>query len=159
MAPPLSELLLNDKRSALPSGYKSSPHDGKFSVSYAIVFRLLTVPCMTNPRYYAIHFGVARIFIITHFLHFTATEETWTTSFRGDGAALFSIWVGSNESRPWREALRKLMPIIQSSGMGKSRLVDETPTLVFTLPFCFRSESDGQCSTLIHHCKATHWWI
>ena len=37
------------------------------------------------------------------------------------------------------------VPIIQSSGMGKSRLVDETAKLIFTIPFCFRSESDGEC--------------
>ncbi|KIM71731.1 hypothetical protein PILCRDRAFT_93735 [Piloderma croceum F 1598] len=35
------------------------------------------------------------------------------------------------------------LTIIQSLGMGKSRLVDETAKLIFTIPFCFRSESDG----------------
>jgi hypothetical protein len=51
------------------------------------------------------------------------------------------------------------VPVIQSSGMGKSRLVDETAKLIFTIPFCFRSESDGECipaaifSTLICHSR------
>lgn len=42
------------------------------------------------------------------------------------------------------------VPIIQSSGMGKSKLVDETAKLIFTLPFCVRSESDGE-GTLRRH--------
>lgn len=151
MAPLLSELLWNDKRSALPSGYKSSPHDGKFSVSYTIVSQLLTVPCTTSPRYYAIHFGVAQIFTITQFCIFTATEEAWTTPFRGNGAALFRLELDRMNEDRGEKLYANFVPIIQSSGMGKSRLVDETAKLVFTLPFCFRSESDGQCTLLRRH--------
>ena len=42
------------------------------------------------------------------------------------------------------------VPIIQSSGMGKTRLVDETAKLIFTILFCLRSESDGGCTPLRH---------
>jgi hypothetical protein len=42
------------------------------------------------------------------------------------------------------------VPIIQSSGMGKSRLVDETAKLIVTIPFCLRSELDGECTPRRH---------
>ena len=51
------------------------------------------------------------------------------------------------------------VPIIQSSGMGKSRLVDETAKLIFTIPFCLRGEDGGGCTSraifgrLICHCR------
>ena len=64
-------------------------------------------------------------------------------TFRGGGATLFKS--GLDEMNKSRGDLlyANFVPIVQSSGMGKSRLVDETAKLIFTIPFCFRTESDG----------------
>jgi hypothetical protein len=64
-------------------------------------------------------------------------------TFRGGGAALFKAGLDEmNECRGDR-LYANFVPIIQSSGMGKSRLVDETAKLIFTIPFCFRTDPDG----------------
>lgn len=35
------------------------------------------------------------------------------------------------------------VPIVQSSGTGKSRMVDELAKKVFTIPFCLRPDEEG----------------
>ncbi|KAM6494880.1 hypothetical protein JOM56_009503 [Amanita muscaria] len=73
-----------------------------------------------------------------------AIENAWKMAFQGDGAALFKSALDQmNEKRDFK-LYANFVPIVQSSGMGKSRLVDETAKLIFTVPFCFRSELDGK---------------
>jgi hypothetical protein len=73
-----------------------------------------------------------------------AIENAWKVDYRGDGAALFKSGLDDmNESRG-DMLYANFVPIVQSSGMGKSRLVDETAKLIFTIPFCFRTEEDGE---------------
>ena len=63
--------------------------------------------------------------------------------FRGSGAALFKSALDEMNERRDEKLYANFVPIIQSSGMGKSRLVDETAKLIFTIPFCFRAEPNG----------------
>jgi hypothetical protein len=67
-------------------------------------------------------------------------------TFRGGGAALFKAGLDEMNERRGERLYANFVPIIQSSGMGKSRLVDETAKLIFTIPFCFRTDPDGQIS-------------
>ena len=64
--------------------------------------------------------------------------------FRGDGAELFKSGLDEMNEKRGNKLYANFVPIVQSSGMGKSRLVDETAKLIFTVPFCFRSELDGR---------------
>ncbi|KAM6494873.1 hypothetical protein JOM56_009496 [Amanita muscaria] len=73
----------------------------------------------------------------------TAIENAWKMAFQGDGAALFKSALDQMNEKRDSKLYANFVPIVQSSGMGKSRLVDETAKLIFTVPFCFRSELDG----------------
>jgi hypothetical protein len=89
-------------------------------------------------------------------------EGAWAASFQGDGANLFRPALNQmNKDR----GNKVFVPIIQSSGMRKSRLVDKTAKLIFTVPFCFRFELDGGCTPRrhLHYAKVslqgTQRWI
>jgi hypothetical protein len=75
--------------------------------------------------------------------HFTAVEEAWNTEFKGVGHQLFRAGLDQMNKDRGMKLYANFVPIVQSSGMGKSRLVDETAKSIFTIPFCLRSESNG----------------
>jgi nicotinamide riboside kinase len=50
-----------------------------------------------------------------------------------------------NEERSPTQAYANMMTIIQSSGTGKSRLVDKLAEAVFTLPFNLRNPEEDEC--------------
>ncbi|PCH37280.1 hypothetical protein WOLCODRAFT_140783 [Wolfiporia cocos MD-104 SS10] len=65
-----------------------------------------------------------------------ATRKAWTIDYVGDGAARLiktveRISLNDSIAMPYSNT----MPIIQSSGTGKSRMVDEMAISIFTLPF------------------------
>ena len=68
---------------------------------------------------------------------------TWTPPFRGEGAELFRLGLDQMNQVRGQRLHANFVPIIQSSGMGKSRLAR-----LLTIPFCFRSESDGWVHSL-----------
>jgi hypothetical protein len=72
-------------------------------------------------------------------LHFTAIEGAWTTAFQGKDAELFQFTLDQMNQTCSKKLYANFVPIIQSSGMGKSRLVDKTAKLIFMIPFCLRS--------------------
>jgi len=53
-----------------------------------------------------------------------------------------------NEERSSTQAYANMMTIIQSSGTGKSRLVDKLAEAVFTLPFNLRDPKEDECRFL-----------
>ena len=110
----------------------------------------MIVSCANSRRYDRIRFGVARISLNPPPLHPTAIEGAWTSPFRGIGAELFRLGLYQMNKDRGKKLYANFVPIIQSSGMGKSRLVDETAKLIFTIPFCLRSESDGGCAPRRH---------
>jgi hypothetical protein len=111
----------------------------------SLLCELLIVACTNSCRYEMIRFGVAWISLTPPPSHPTAIEGAWTSPFRGRGAELFRFGLDRMNNDRGDRLYANFVPIIQSSGMGKSRLVDETAKLIFTIPFCFRSESDGGC--------------
>jgi len=64
--------------------------------------------------------------------------------YRGDAAKLFVTAVdGMNTKRHRIVGLyNNFIPIIQSSGLGKSRTIDEVARVIFTLPFVLRPRED-----------------
>lgn len=79
-----------------------------------------------------------------------ATETAWKTQYIGGAHALLRSAVHTMnrtrlaglESGGRPPPYSNYVPIIQSSGMGKSRTVDEMAKSVFTLPFNLRSNQD-----------------
>ena len=53
-----------------------------------------------------------------------------------------------NKERTPTQAYANMMSIIQSSGTGKSRLVDKLAEVVFTLPFNLRDPKENECRFL-----------
>lgn len=76
-------------------------------------------------------------------LSILATEKAWKVGFKGGSAELFRKCLDDMNKGRGGKLYANFVSIIQSSGMGKSRLVDEIAKLIFTIPFCFRSESNG----------------
>ena len=71
-----------------------------------------------------------------------ATELAWKTPFRGSGARLFQRCLYDMNNSRSNKLFANFLALIQSSGFGKSKLVDEVAKLIFTIPFCFRTELD-----------------
>jgi hypothetical protein len=80
---------------------------------------------------------------------FTATEFSWTREYVGEASV--ELWnhiknhYGSHE-----HVYANYLAIIQSSGMGKSRTVDEMSKRHFVIPMNLReADSTGRCIVLI----------
>ena len=75
----------------------------------------------------------------------SAIKRAWDTEFVGKSHE--RLWnrlasLAPDES-PNPAPYWNILPIVQSSGMGKSRTVDELAKIVFTIPICLRKEQDG----------------
>lgn len=69
--------------------------------------------------------------------------KAWKEEYQGNsGRLLVDALHAMNKKRSSTE-YNNFIPIIQSSGMGKSRTVDEAAKIVFTLPFNLRSDGDA----------------
>ncbi|QRV83604.1 hypothetical protein RhiJN_11620 [Ceratobasidium sp. AG-Ba] len=69
-----------------------------------------------------------------------ATVKAWTAPYIGDAALLLRRTLDRMNSGRGDALYANYVPIVQSSGTGKSRAVDELAQQVFTLPFCLRQE-------------------
>jgi hypothetical protein len=81
---------------------------------------------------------------LSHLEILSATVNAWTYKYEGDAHILLlkTLLKMSDDKATYR----KVLPLCQSSGMGKSRAVDELRKLVFTLPFNFRQDDDAGCA-------------
>ncbi|KAF8541146.1 hypothetical protein BDD12DRAFT_803959 [Trichophaea hybrida] len=75
-------------------------------------------------------------------------HTSWNVDFYGDANKALKEKIQALEAQMMAEAgaptyYCKLIPIIQSSGMGKSRLVDETSKDLFTISFTLRSGEES----------------
>jgi hypothetical protein len=81
-----------------------------------------------------------------------AAAKAWTTAFRGNASdALKACITEMNANRNRGKLFGSSLSLVQSSGTGKSRTVDEVAREIFTFPFCLRetddtSGSSGACS-------------
>lgn len=84
-----------------------------------------------------------------------ATEKLWVYPFQGDAhLKLRDTIMHMNQERMPTQAYANMMSIIQSSGTGKSRLVDKLAEVVFTLPFNLRDPKEDECRFLL--CSYAH---
>ncbi|PCH39945.1 hypothetical protein WOLCODRAFT_136576 [Wolfiporia cocos MD-104 SS10] len=80
-----------------------------------------------------------------------AITKAWTHTYCGDSHAMLLKDIrkmnNDRKSKPHGEDIdidiyANCLPIIQSSGTGKSRMVKELAGLIFTIPFCIRQEGN-----------------
>jgi hypothetical protein len=69
----------------------------------------------------------------------TATERAWDEAFKGNTAAVLLKTI-SNFLDKKRQPYSRQATIVNSSGTGKSRMVDELATKIITVPMCLRPE-------------------
>ena len=86
-------------------------------------------------------FGSLRVWI-AH-LSFLVLKDAWKMPFRGDNHTVLLQKINVMYEP---EAYRNICAIVQSSGTGKSRMVDELAKLVYTLPINIR-RTHGLCTT------------
>lgn len=78
---------------------------------------------------------------------FISAQASWRSKYSGNSARLFVALIkkahgelSGTQSQILSKTLRNQKPILQSSGVGKSRLVDESGEYVFTIPMCLRQK-------------------
>ena len=78
-------------------------------------------------------------------VYLIALEQAWTSDYVGtDHEYLLAKLNAMSRSKPYSNSVT----ITQSSGTGKSRLVDEQGKLVFTIPFNLRPLADSKGQTI-----------
>lgn len=77
----------------------------------------------------------------TDFIIHSPVKLAWKTEYQGDSADLLARFLKYEQNRHLT-GLGNQIPICQSSGMGKSRLIDEVAKQIFTIPMCL-SNVDG----------------
>jgi ATP-dependent nuclease, subunit B len=78
-----------------------------------------------------------------------ATWNAWNAPFMGKAHELLAITINAMNRARGTAPYANYLPIIQSSGTGKSRTVHELARLVFTIPFNLRAASEAS-GTLSH---------
>lgn len=71
----------------------------------------------------------------------TASMHAWNSNFRGDAAKALLNMI-SNLLSPEIQSYARAPYIINSSGTGKSRMVDEVSKSIITVPICLRRVVD-----------------
>ena len=69
----------------------------------------------------------------------TATERAWQRTFRGDSAMLLLHTISSYLDKE-RDLYSGQATIVNSSGTGKSRMVDQLAMQIITVPMCLRPD-------------------
>jgi hypothetical protein len=68
-----------------------------------------------------------------------ATVKLWNTPFRGEAADVLLMTISGYLNKQ-RSVYARYSTIINSSGTGKSRMVDQVSTKIITIPMCLRGE-------------------
>lgn len=77
----------------------------------------------------------------------TAAVHAWNSDFRG-GAADALLSIITNLLSPQTETYARATCIINSSGTGKSRMVDELSVKIITVPMCLRRRGSQGITSL-----------
>jgi hypothetical protein len=71
----------------------------------------------------------------------TAAEIAWTATFKGDGANILIATIADYLSKK-RDVYTRHSSIVNSSGTGKSRIVDQVAKKIITVPICLREDEN-----------------
>ena len=72
----------------------------------------------------------------------TATIEAWSSDFKGNAADVLLATISDYLDKD-KECYARLASIVNSSGTGKSRMVDEVSRQIITVPVCLRGYGSG----------------
>lgn len=79
----------------------------------------------------------------------SATVKSWAIPYHGDAHQVLRVAIKKmEEERNIEHAYANMVSIIQSSGTGKSRMVDQLATVEFVFPFNLRLEEEVDCEYL-----------
>jgi hypothetical protein len=78
----------------------------------------------------------------TDYLLIIATTLAWDSEFKGDLTSVLLDTIADYLSRD-RNAYARVTTIVNSSGTGKSRMVDQLGKQIITVPMCLRQTRDG----------------
>jgi len=82
------------------------------------------------------------VYRIVESIWFVATEKAWTVPYQGNYSDLLSKAITEMNALSYGKSYANFAPIVQSSGTGKSRLVDQVAVSIFTIPFNLRLIKD-----------------
>lgn len=68
-----------------------------------------------------------------------ATERAWQRAFKGEAAEVLLLTISSYLDKK-RDPYSRQATIVNSSGTGKSRMVDQLATRIITVPMCLRPD-------------------
>src|SRR6266404_6949092 len=68
-----------------------------------------------------------------------ALVDSWNATFRGSAAKVLLMTVSTYLDKR-RDVYARYTSMVNSSGTGKSRMVDEVATKIVTIPMCLREE-------------------
>lgn len=74
--------------------------------------------------------------------------SAWNAPYEGSAANKFVEFIIDDPVRNSEKGLRGFLnqiAILQSSGMGKSRLADEVAKKIFTIPICLSKKTESEC--------------
>ena len=71
---------------------------------------------------------------------FLATESAWTTQYRGEAPA--ALWTRIKETMNKADRYARYLAIVQSSGTGKSRMIEELSKTHLVIPVNLRGSSE-----------------
>ena len=108
-----------------------------------------TYPSPLRPRCVLLAYDLANVYIVAA-CDDLASRTAWGTPFVGEYHKYLYKWImdvkagktSSRSSGPYRN----ILPIIQSSGTGKSRLAHEVASLIFTLPLNVHGRLENKSS-------------
>jgi hypothetical protein len=89
------------------------------------------------------HWSVTSLIVMDLKSYSVATEWAWRVPYQGNYSNLLEKCITQmNSTRTYEHTYSNFIPIVQSSGTGKSRLVDQVAKAIFTIPFNLRSTED-----------------
>jgi hypothetical protein len=69
-----------------------------------------------------------------------AVIKSWDATFQGDAADVLLKSISTSLDRQGNDVYAQFSSIVNSTGTGKSRMVDQLGTKVITIPMCLRGE-------------------
>ena len=72
----------------------------------------------------------------------TATIDAWNSDFKGSAADVLLAAISDYLDKE-KECYARLASIVNSSGTGKSRMVDQISRKIITVPVCLREYGSG----------------
>ena len=77
-------------------------------------------------------------------------RASWNIGYQGKAASHLELAIRNmDRTRKFTETYANMMTILQSSGTGKSRMVDQLALKVFTFPFNLRDPAETNGKSLV----------